>query len=91
MNYYYLLQIIGEVPTAAATANETTSSLVEFTSVSDYALYVARLLHLPKNDKTLLATASDVFVKVALILARIHREVILPSSIEEEVYETKFE
>ena len=50
------------------------SSCLVYYSISEFALEIAKMLRLLKNEKTLLLTNEDMFTKISLIFSRIQKE-----------------
>ena len=77
MIYDFYYQVIGEgqINNSEQDVNYSPPKL-HYHSMSEYALELAKMFRLLKNEKTLLLTHEDMFTKLSLILSRIQKDVL---------------
>ena len=77
MIYDFYYQVIGEgqINNSEQDVNDSPPKL-HYHSMSEYALELAKMFRLLKNEKTLLLTHEDMFTKLSLILSRIQKDVL---------------
>ena len=75
--YGFNYQVIGEgqINDSEQDVNDSLPKL-NYHSMSEYALELAKMFRLLKNEKTLLLTHEDMFTKLSLILSRIQKDVL---------------